>query len=313
MHTAPAGTAAAALMSRLTTPPMHYQLLDTAGYFRFESWYDDPYPPTDKHKLQPVPPFGATWNEGGGLILGTSRNVYDWTHALWRTCYCCKRMQNLTFEQFLQTPYTNTDWWPEVMCHMPDVVFTEGNRPFKSVLEMRQKKMQNLLDLRASRAFVGVEIFRLEDVWLTSLNGTIFQYLKQRLAKYNMPFVRNCLKEHVQITGDARAAWLRSQSSTTPGLDLQEKIDSSVLFSYNTTLAQLQAAGNSTIAAELQERVAMVNQLQNWTLEQQLGYGCVGELHGKLVTRDWVGREGHVGDVMGFSWTTGCWCPPSAC
>jgi hypothetical protein len=86
-----------------------------------------------------------------------------------------------------------------------------------------------------------------------------------------------------------------------------------VLFSYNTTLAQLQAAGNSTIAAELQERVAMVNQLQNWTLEQQLGYGCVGELHGKLVTRDWVGREGHVGDVMGFSWTTGCWCPPSAC
>eukprot|EP00775_Hariotina_reticulata_P009737 gene9737-9895_t len=192
-------------------------------------------------------------------------------------------MQNLTYEEFLQTPYTNTDWWPEVMCHMPDVVFTEGNRPFKSVLEMRQKKMQNLFDLRASHAFVGVEIFRLEDVWLQSMNGRIAQYLKQRLAKYNMPFVRNCPEENVQLDTDARAGWLEAKLGRKVDLDLQQRVAASVLLSYNTTLAQLQEAGEDNNAEEFQARVAIINKLQNRTLEQQLGYDCVGDVHEQQV------------------------------
>ena len=80
------------------------------------------------------------------LILGGVRNVYDWVMAMRRVCYCCEDMKKLDFKSFLTTNFSSYG-----TCHLKDVVFAEGSRPFRNILESRQLKLQNLLDLRNSR------------------------------------------------------------------------------------------------------------------------------------------------------------------
>jgi len=98
-------------------------------------------------------------------------------------------------------------------------------------------------------------------MWQESLQGTILPYLKQRLAKYNMPSVHKCPEETVQLSGDARAGWLEFRLGKKVHLDLQNRVATSLLFSYNTTLAQLQAVGKlKPWQKNLQGRVAPAEQ-----------------------------------------------------
>ena len=98
----------------------------------------------DKHLIQyPLPRS----NMPTTLILGGVRNVYDWVMAMRRVCYCCEKMRDLPdFRSFLTNNFSSYG-----TCKMKDLVFDEGSRPFRNILEARQLKLQNLLDLRNSR------------------------------------------------------------------------------------------------------------------------------------------------------------------
>ena len=98
----------------------------------------------DKHLIQyPLPRS----NMPTTLILGGVRNVYDWVMAMRRVCYCCEEMKKLDFRSFLTSNFSSYGTCKTYR----DLVFQEGGRPFHNILESRQLKLQNLLDLRNSR------------------------------------------------------------------------------------------------------------------------------------------------------------------
>ncbi|KAL4421614.1 hypothetical protein ABPG75_010905 [Micractinium tetrahymenae] len=147
------------------------------------------------------------------LLVVPVRNPYDWVMALRQMCYCCMKMQQLGFADFVQQPYAPDLFKRDAGSGLPCTsdVNIRNRTAFGSVIDMRAAKLRGLFGL-GRQLGVPVEVTRLEDMLQPEGQAA---FVQQLASKYGLPLVG----EAGQAAGSAQPAHVQQPGSGSAAAD----------------------------------------------------------------------------------------------